>query len=162
MFSQKMLNALNRQLNRELYSAYLYLAMASYFDNLGLKGFAHWMKVQAKEELEHAMKFYEYINDRGGRVVLEDIEAPPQEWNNITEVFEKALEHEKKVTKSIHDLVELAKQENDIATQVFLNWFVSEQVEEEKSFSEILQLLKYAGEKPQVIIALDRQLVQRK
>jgi len=162
MLCEKLLNALNKQLNSELYSAYLYLAMASWFDYRNLKGFAHWMKVQAKEELKHAMKFYEYINDRGGRVVLEDIKAVNYEWKSITEVFEHALEHERSVTKRINELFELARAEGDRATEIFLHWFVQEQVEEEKTFNEVLQTLKYVGEIPQAILVLDRQLAERK
>jgi len=162
VLSEKVLNALNKQLNSELYSAYLYLSMAAWFDYRNLKGFAHWMKVQAKEELEHAMKFYEYINDRGGKVVLEDVKAVNYEWKSVTEVFEYALEHEKNVTKRIHELFDLARAEGDRATEVFLHWFIQEQVEEEKTFSEILQTLKYAGETPQVVLILDRQLAERK
>ncbi|ADM28135.1 Ferroxidase [Ignisphaera aggregans DSM 17230] len=162
MISDKIVEALNKQLNRELYSAYLYLAMASWFDSRNLKGFAHWMKVQAREEVEHAMKFYEYINDRGGRVVLEDIKAVQIEWKSVTEVFEYALEHERNVTRYIHELFNLARSEGDRATEVFLHWFINEQVEEEKTFSEILQILKYAGETPQIVLILDRQLAERK
>jgi len=162
MLSEKILDALNKQLNSELYSAYLYLAMSAWFDYRGLKGFAHWMRVQAREELEHAMKIYNYINDRGGRVVLDDVKAVKREWSSVTEVFEHALEHERSVTKSIHDLLDLARSEGDKATEVFLHWFVNEQVEEEKIFSEILQLLRYGGETPQLILILDRQLAERK
>jgi len=162
MLSEKILDALNKQLNSELYSAYLYLAMSAWFDYKGLKGLAHWMRVQAREELEHAMKIYDYINDRGGRVVLDDVKAVKREWSCVTEVFEHALEHERSVTKSIHDLLDLARSEGDKATEVFLHWFVNEQVEEEKIFSEILQLLKYGGETPQLVLILDRQLAERK
>lgn len=162
MLSEKILNALNDQLNKELYSAYLYLAMASYLEFKGLKGMAKWMKIQAKEEVEHAMKFYEYINDRGGRVYLQEIKKPPQEWSSVKELFEKAYEHEQYVTKRIHDLVDLARSENDKPTENFLQWFVKEQVEEEKTFGEILQIFKLAGEQPQVLLILDREMAKRK
>ncbi len=162
MIDEELLNELNKQLNSELYSAYLYLSMAAYFDYKGLKGFAHWMKKQAQEEVEHAMKFYEYINDRGGRVVLEAIEKPPTDWKTVTDVFRHALEHERRVTERIHRLVDLARKHDDKPTEVFLIWFVEEQVEEEKMFSEILQLLEYAGETPQAILMLNAHLAQRK
>lgn len=159
--SEKMLKALNRQLNRELYSAYLYLSMAAFFDAKGLSGFAHWMKVQAREEIEHAMKFYDYINSRGGKVVLEELEAPPSEWGSIRELFREALSHEQEVTRRIHELVDLANEEDDKATLVFLNWFVEEQVEEEEIFQDILQKLEFAGETPQAVLFLDSKLGQR-
>ena len=157
----KLYRELNLQLNKELYSAYLYLSMASQLDSMGFSGFARWMKIQAKEELEHAMKFYEYINDRGNRVVLEAIEKPPSEWESITEMFRHALRHEEDVTRSIEHLVDLARETGDKATEVFLNWFVEEQVEEEKIFSEIVQLLEYAGENPQTILQLNARLGSR-
>ncbi len=162
MLNDELLEALNKQLNAELYSAYLYLSMAAYFDYKGLKGFAHWMKKQAEEELEHAMKFYEYINDRGGRVVLDKIEKPPTDWDSVKQVFEHAYQHEKNVTESINKLVDLARKHDDKPTEVFLNWFVQEQVEEEKSFAEMLQLLEYTKETPQAILMLNAHLAQRK
>ncbi len=162
MMNSELLEALNKQLNAELYSAYLYLSMAAYFDYKGLQGFAHWMRKQAEEELGHAMKFYEYINDRGGRVVLYEVEKPPSDWGTVTDVFRHAYQHEKKVTESINKLVDLARKHDDKPTEVFLQWFVQEQVEEEKSFAEILQLLEYAGEKPQSILMLNSHLAQRK
>ncbi|MCE4620634.1 MAG: ferritin [Desulfurococcales archaeon] len=162
MIPEEVLKALNKQLNSELYSAYLYLSMASYFDEKGLGGFSQWMKIQAKEELEHAMKIYDYIYSREGRVVLEEIKAPPREWSTVSEVFKQALEHERNVTRSIHQLVDLARSLNDKATEVFLSWFVEEQVEEEKQFSEILQLLELAGETPQSLLLLNAKLGERK
>ena len=158
----KVLKALNEQLNSELYSAYLYLSMAAFFDSKGLSGFAHFMKVQAKEELEHAMKFYEYINSRGGRVELYAIQEPPREWASVTDTIRAALEHERSVTRAIHKLVDLAKEVDDKATEAFLHWFVGEQVEEEKMFSDILQLLEFAGETPQALLMLDAKLSERK
>ena len=159
---REMLDALNSQLNAELYSAYLYLAMAAYFDSKGLKGFAHWMRVQAEEEVEHAMKFYDYINDRGGRVILGAIEKPPTEWDSITDAIRAGLEHERAVTEAIGSLVDLARKLGDKPTEVFLHWFIEEQVEEEKSFAEILQALQLAGESPQALLLLDQRLAQRK
>ena len=160
--SEKLLEALNKQVVNELYSAYLYLSMAAYLDAKGLPGFATWMKAQAKEELEHAMKFYEYINDRGGRVRLDAIPKPPQDWVSITDLFKQALQHEKSVTASIYRLAEIAEEEKDRATQVFLQWFIDEQVEEEKTFMEILGKLKLAGEVPQALLMLDAKLGERK
>ncbi len=160
--SEKLLEALNKQLANELYSAYLYLSMAAFLDSKGLPGFASWMKAQAKEELEHAMKFYEYINDRGGRVRLDAIPKPPEEWNSVKDVFEKALLHEKSVTASIYMLAEIAEEERDWATQVFLQWFIEEQVEEEKTFAEILGKLELSGETPQALLLMDSKLGERK
>ena len=160
--SEKLLEALNKQIVNELYSAYLYLSMAAYLDAKGLPGFATWMKAQAKEELEHAMKFYEYINDRGGRVRLDAIPKPPQDWPSITDLFKQALQHEKTVTASINRLAEMAEGEKDRATQVFLQWFIEEQVEEEKTFTEILGKLELTGETPQTLIILDAKLGERK
>lgn len=156
-----MLNELNNQLNKELYSAYLYLSMSAYLDARGLPGFAKWMKAQAKEELEHAMKFYEYINDRGGKVSLNSIPKPPSEWNSVKEVFEKALQHEKTVTESIWRLATIAEEEKDRATLAFLQWFINEQVEEEKTFTEILGKLELTGETPQTLLILDAKLGER-
>ncbi|HCZ07279.1 MAG: ferritin [Thermotogota bacterium] len=153
--------ALNEQINRELYSAYLYLAMAAYLDEKNLPGAAHWMRVQAQEEVGHAMRLYNYVVERRGRVVLEAIEKPPVEWKSITDVFESALKHEEKVTSHIHSLVDLAQEEGDHATVSMLKWFVDEQVEEEASVDEILQKLRYLGEDGRSLIILDRELAQR-
>ncbi len=153
---------LNKQLNSELYSAYLYLSMAAYFDSMNLRGFASWMKVQAKEELEHAMKIYEYINDRGGRVKLDAIKAPPTQWSSVSEAIEHALRHEESVTESIGRLYRLAKELGDEATEVFLHWFINEQVEEEALFSDLLNKVKAAGEDPRALLMLDSVLAGRK
>ena len=158
MLSERMLNALNRQVNAELYSAYLYLSMAAYFESINLKGFANWMKVQAQEELTHAMKFFDYINERGGRVKLEAIEKPPNEWDSPLHVFEATYEHEQKVTRMINDLVNMAMEEKDHATYNMLQWFVAEQVEEEASADEIRQQLRLIGEDGRGILMLDREL----
>ncbi|MEM0203822.1 MAG: ferritin [Archaeoglobaceae archaeon] len=160
--SEKVVGALNVQLNREIYSAYLYLSMSAYFESLGLKGFANWMKVQWQEELMHAMKFFDYIANRGGRVELYEIEAPPKEWKSPLEAFEFALEHEKSVTKRISDLVNLSIEEKDHATFNMLQWFVNEQVEEERSFGEIVAKLKLAGNDTRALLFLDAELGQRK
>ena len=153
--------AINEQLNKELYSAYLYLAMAAYFESKNLKGFANWMMQQAIEEQGHAMKFYNFIVERGGRVILEAIEKPPTEWASPLDVFEYTYEHEKKVTKSINNLYALAKQENDYATEVFLHWFIDEQVEEEASVDEIVNKLRLVGDKGHALLMIDRELAMR-
>ena len=161
MMEERIEEALNDQHNAELYSAYLYLSMASYFEHRGLPGFAHWMKIQVQEELIHAMKFYDFINERGGRVILKAIEGPPTEWENPLDLFEAALKHEIMVTKMINDLMELAISKKDHATQIFLQWFVTEQVEEESSFGEIVQRLRLIGEARQGLFMMDRELGQR-
>jgi ferritin len=161
MLTEKMEKALNHQLNREMYSAYLYLSMSAYFQSTSLDGFANWMKVQAQEEMVHAMKFYGFVNDRGGRVTLLPIEAPPIEWASALSAFEDALEHEKKVTGLINDLVELALSEHDHATHIFLQWFVTEQVEEEDSANQVIQKLKLMGDARGGMFMLDRELGQR-
>lgn len=160
--SEKVVKALNVQLNREIYSAYLYLSMSAYFESLGLRGFASWMKVQWQEELLHAMKFFDYIASRGGRVELYEIEAPPKEWKSPLEAFEFALEHEKSVTKRISELVNLSIEERDHATFNMLQWFVNEQVEEEQSFGEVVSKLKLAGNDTRALLFLDSELGKRK
>jgi ferritin len=161
MISERMQEALNGQLNAELYSSYLYLSMAAYFLSLNMGGFGNWMRVQAQEEDMHAMKFYNFINDRGGRVVLKPIEGPPTEWDTPLAAFEAVLEHEQKVTGLINDLVELALAEHDHATNIFLQWFVTEQVEEEDSANDVIQQIKMIGEAEGGLFMLDRELGQR-
>lgn len=161
MISESIQRAFNEQIKKELDSAYLYLSMATYFDSQNLEGMAHWMKVQAKEEYKHAMKFYEHINERGGRVELFALEKPAKEWAGPFEVFKHVYEHEQKVTASIYSLVELAKKENDHAAYNFLQWFVSEQVEEESSASKLLQTLEKIKDNPVGIIMMDRELAKR-
>lgn len=158
MISERMEEALNRQLNAELYSAYLYLSMAAYYEASDLPGFANWMRVQAQEELTHAMKFFDYIVQRGGRVTLETIKKPPGEWESPLEVSKQVLEHERKVTGLINDLVDLALEEKDHATYNFLQWFVAEQVEEEESAGELLRKVKLASESPAGILMVDNEL----
>lgn len=158
MINDKMQQALNRQLNRELYSAYLYLAMAAYFDSIRLKGFANWMRVQAQEEVEHGMKFYDYIVESSGRVIMADIEAPPSKWESPLDAFEFTFKHEQKVTGLINDLVNLSLAENDEATNNFLQWFVKEQVEEEESADAVVQKIKRAGAD---LSMLDQELGKR-
>lgn len=161
MISKKMEEALNAQVNAELYSAYLYLSMESYFKSLNLNGFANWMRVQTQEEVSHAMKIYDFINERGGRAVLKAIDGPPTEWNSPLAVFEAAYAHEQKVTGLINDLVDLAIKEKDHATNSFLQWFVNEQVEEEASADDIVQQLKMMENAPGGMFMLDRELGQR-
>ena len=161
MLSDKMLRALNDQINAELYSSYLYLAMAAYFEDKGLPGFAHWMKAQSVEELGHVARLFEFVNDRGGRVTLEAIERPPAEWDSPLAVFEATLKHEVHVTQLISKLVDLAIEERDHATHNFLQWFVAEQVEEEASVNEILQRLKLAAESNHGLFMLDKELASR-
>jgi ferritin len=156
-----MQDALNGQCNAELYSSYLYLSMSGYFQNINLGGFATWMRVQAQEELVHAVKFYDFVHERGGRVLLRPIEGPPTEWDSPLAAFEAAYAHEQKVTGLINDLVELALEERDHATNIFLQWFVTEQVEEEDSANEVVQKIKLMGDARGGLFMLDRELGQR-
>ncbi|MGD8960873.1 MAG: ferritin [Desulfobacterales bacterium] len=162
MLTDKMQKALNGQMNAELYSSYLYLSMNAYFKSVNLDGFANWMYYQAQEELEHAMKFYDFICQRGNRVQLAQIEAPPSEWNSPLAVFEDTLAHEQKVTGLINDLVEVANEERDHASQIFLQWFVSEQVEEEDSVGGVLEQLKLMGEAKGGLFMMDREMAKRR
>ncbi len=161
MISKKIQDALNDQINAELYSAYLYLSMQAYFESVNLSGFANWMKVQTQEELTHAMKMYGFVNERSGRVVLGVIEAPPTEWDSPLAVFEAAYSHEQLVTGRINDLVNLAIEEKDHATNAFLQWFVDEQVEEEASADAVVQNLRMAQDAPGALFMIDRELGQR-
>ena len=161
MLSKKMANALNGQLNAELYSAYLYLSMEAYFQAANLPGFANWMRVQVQEEQFHAMKFYDFINERGGRVILAQIQAPSNEWDSPLAAFEAVLAHEQKVTGLINDLVDLAIQEKDHAANSFLQWFVDEQVEEEDNAGTIVGQLKLIKDSPQALFLMDKELSQR-
>lgn len=157
MISEKMLAAMNAQINAELHSAYIYLSMSAYFEDANLPGFANWMRVQAGEEVEHAMKFFDFINERRGRVLLEPIKAVPTEWASPLAAFEEAFKHEQKVTGLIHKLVGLANTEKDYPSQSFLQWFVDEQVEEEASADAIVQRLKLVGDAGQGLFMLDRE-----
>ena len=161
MLSNAMQDALNRQIRDELYSAYMYLSMAAYFGSIGLPGSAAWMRAQSGEEVEHAMKLFDFVGERGGRVELHAIEQPAIEFESPHAVFEKTYEHEQKVTGLIHDLYALALDENDYATQVMLHWFIEEQVEEEDGVSQILDTLERVGDKEQALMMLDRELGQR-
>jgi len=161
MISKTMEQALNKQVNRELFSAYLYLAMSSYFERVNMKGFARWMRIQAKEEQVHALKIYDYIIARGGTVALLDIEAPKAKWSSAGMVFDEVYAHEQKVTGMIHGLVDLAIKEKDHATFEMLQWFVKEQVEEEEHASEIVNQIKIVGDIVGHLFYLDHQLGKR-
>ncbi len=158
---KKIEKAINSQINAELYSSYLYLSMSSYFSSINFDGFASWMQVQAQEELVHAMKFYNYVGERGGRVILTVIEAPPAEWDSPLAVFEHVYAHEQKVTGLINDLVDLAIAENDHATTAFLQWFITEQVEEESSADQIVQKLTLVKDQGSGLLMLDQELGKR-
>ena len=161
MLKEKMLNALNKQINAEQYSALLYLSMSAYFSNKGLPGFANWMYVQYQEEMTHANKFFNYINERSGKVQLKAIEHIPTEFESIIEVVEKTLAHEQLVTSLINNLVDVAYEVRDHATQSFLQWFIDEQVEEEANVQEILDTLRLIEGQGNGIFMLDRELRQR-
>jgi ferritin len=158
---KKIEKEMNAQINREIYSAYLYLSMAAYFEAENLNGFAHWMKVQAMEEMFHAMKFYTFICDRAGQVILESIDKPDSKFDSIKDVFEKTLAHEKIVTKYINSLYSIAKKQDDNASLIFLEWFLTEQVEEEKNPTDILAKLKHTGERGEGVLMLDKELGSR-
>ena len=161
MISKKVQEALNAQINAEMYSAYLYLAMSAWFEAETLPGMAAWMQAQAQEEMIHATKLYNYVHEARGRVTLAAIEGPPTEWDCPLAVFEAAFAHEQKVTSLIGGLVNLATEEKDHATHMMLQWFVAEQVEEEASADAVVQQLKRIGESPQGLGTLDRELGQR-
>ena len=162
MISKKMVDAIDRQLNREIYSAYFYLGMASYAGSIGYKGVANWFKAQWKEELLHADKMFNYVLERGSRVMLEPIEEPPQDFSSIQDLFKRTAEHEKKVTALIHKLVELAKQEHDKETASFLQWFVKEQIEEEATPAGILKGMETKGKSKEGLLEIDAELAKRK
>jgi ferritin len=161
MLNSAVQQALNDQVQKELHSAYIYLSMAAYFEAENLPGAAHWMRGQAGEEQEHAMKLFDFIQDRGGRVTLQAIDAPPATFSSPLAVFEASYAHEQKVTQSIHDLYALAVKEADYPTQVMLQWFIDEQVEEEKNASAIMAQLKMVGDSPAALFMIDRQLAAR-
>jgi ferritin len=161
MLSENLQTMLNEQIKNELYSGYLYLAMSAYCETEDLPGFAHWMREQAKEEQEHAMRLFDFINDRGGQVVLHAIDQPPVEFGAPLELFQAVYEHEQKVTRLINDLYEAAVGENDYAAQVMLHWFIDEQVEEEKTAGDIVALLERVGDHVNGLLMVDRDLAQR-
>jgi len=161
MIGKAMQDAMNDQINKELFSSYLYLSMAAYFENKNLMGFAHWMRVQEGEEREHAMKFYDFILERGGQVVLKAIGAPATTWNSNLELFREVAKHEGEVTASINTLYELALAEKDYPAQVMLQWFINEQVEEEKNAAEVVANLELIEERGTAMLMLDHNLAKR-
>jgi ferritin len=161
MITQAVQDAMNEQINKELFSSYLYLSMAAYFEEKNLPGFAHWMYKQADEEREHGMKFYEHLAERGGRVMLKAIDAPKTDWTSSLELFQEVAEHEAKVTASINALYELALKEKDYPAQVLLQWFITEQVEEEKNAAEIIANLTLIEERGTAVLMLDHRLAKR-
>jgi len=161
MLSKKMEKALNGQIGEELYSAYLYLSMAAWFESINLHGFAKWMQVQGREELGHAMKIYGFIHERRGRVTLGAVKAPEAEWASPLAAFQAALKHEQHITGCVAKLANQAIEEKDHATNIFLHWFVDEQVEEEASADEVVQKLKLAGDHPGALYMIDRELGAR-
>ena len=161
MLNKKMEKALNDQVNAELYSAYLYLSMAACFQAMNLPGLANWMRVQTQEEMFHAVKFYDFILQRGGSVKLAAIAAPPVAWASPLKAFEHTLSHEEAVTARINNLVSAATSAKDYATNNFLQWFVSEQVEEEANANELVQRLKLIGKSAEALLLLDQELAKR-
>ncbi|WP_440951178.1 ferritin [Methanosphaerula subterraneus] len=161
MIKKSIEEALNKQVNREYYSAYLYLSMSSYLDSINLKGFAHWLRVQAREELAHGMRLYDHLIAMNGRALLQPIEAPPEEWKSTQEIFEQVYDHEQKVTAMIAALMDLALEKKDYATAAALQWFVTEQVEEEANALAILEQIKTVGDVPGHLFYLDHHLAKR-
>lgn len=159
--NSKIESAFNEQLNAELFSSYLYLSMAAYFESQNLKGMAGWMRIQAIEEHMHAMRFFDFINECGGRVTLAKIKEPKTEWSSPLDVFEDTCDHERKVTGLINDLADLSLREKDHAASTFLQWFITEQVEEEATAQEIRGKLKLIGDNPVAVFMIDRELGQR-
>ena len=161
MLSKAMQDAINEQIKNEFYSAYMYLSMAAYFEAKNLPGFAKWLRVQFREEQEHAMKFYDYVLERNGTVNLQAIPQPPVEWEGNLEAFQHVLEHEQKVTGMINKLYETALEEKDYASQIMLQWSISEQVEEEKNASDIIEQLLLIDARGTAVLMLDHQLGKR-
>ena len=159
--NQKVLDALNEQIRHEFYSSHVYLSVAAYADNAGLPGFANWFRVQAAEEHEHALKIYDFILDRGAKVRLHPIDAPPTDFGSPVQIAEKALEHEQRVTGLIHSLYDLAVKEGDQPAQVMLQWFVTEQVEEEKNATLLVDQLRMVGDNRAALLMLDMEMGKR-
>ncbi len=159
---KKLQEAMNEQIKNEFASAYLYLAMSAYCESLSLPGMARWLRIQAEEEIEHGMKFYHFIIDRGGRVVLKAIEQPPADFASPLDVFEHAYQHERQVSEMINDLYRLALEECDYSSQAFLHWFLEEQVEEEKITSQAADMLRLAGDRGEALLLVDRELGSRR
>ncbi|MFH1185680.1 MAG: ferritin [Chloroflexota bacterium] len=161
MIGKAMQDAINEQINKELYSSYLYLSMAAYFEDKNLPGFAKWMHMQEGEEREHAMKLYGFLVDRGGRVALKPIAAPESDWKSPLEVFKQVAAHEAAVTASIHGLYEAALKEKDYPAQALLQWFITEQVEEEKNAAEVVSQLEMVEARGTAVLMLDHRLGKR-
>jgi len=161
MISPKMTEAINKQINAELYSAYLYLSMAAYASSSGMPGAANWLMIQVKEEMMHSQRMYTYVLSQGQNVVLDALDKPPSDFSSMLQVFEQVLAHEQKVTGLINDLADLSLSERDHATSIFLQWFVSEQVEEEESANDILAKLKLAGTAGGGLFMIDNELAAR-
>lgn len=161
MISDNMSKTMNEQINREMYSAYLYMAMSTHCSTLGLKGFAKWFMIQYHEEMYHAMKIYEYLLRQGVSVQLQPIKGPPTEFSSALDMFEKTLEHERYITRCINDLMEQAIAEKDHATQIFLQWYITEQVEEEENDNDIIAQLKLVGDSAHGLMMVDRELAIR-
>ncbi|MBN2479926.1 MAG: ferritin [Parachlamydiales bacterium] len=161
MLSSNIEKAFNKQINEEYFSAYLYLSMSAYFESINLKGFAHWMKIQAQEEAMHAMKFFNYINERGSKVTLLDIKAPKNIFNSPEDAFKEVVLHEKLITTKINDLINLVNKENDHASNAFLQWYVIEQVEEEANANQIYERLKMIQDFQGALFMLDKELESR-
>lgn len=161
MINEKMEKAFNEQINKELYSSYLYLSMAAYFQNIGLNGFANWMRVQVQEENFHAMRMFDYVINRGGKVILEAIDKPDYQWKNPLEVYEETLKHEEYVTSLIYKLSDVADEVKDRATISFLQWFIDEQVEEEATAGDIISKLKLISENGDALYAMDKEFATR-
>jgi ferritin len=161
MIKKEVLDAINEQINAESYSAYMYLSMAAYFEEMGLSGFSNWMKVQYQEESAHALKFFNYITERGGKVVLKAVAQVPVDFSGIVDVFEQTLRHENQVTEKINNLMNIAVSASDHATQSFLKWFIDEQVEEEANVERILATLKLINGEGNGVFMMDREMSQR-
>lgn len=161
MLKETMQQAMNDQINAEMYSSYLYLSMEAYFQSISLNGFAAWMRAQVQEELMHAMKFYDFVHERGGQVTLESIAKPETTWASPLAAFEAILKHEQHVTSLINDLVDLAISEKDHASNIFLQWFVTEQVEEEASVGEVVEKLRLIQDNPSGLFMVDAEMGKR-
>jgi ferritin len=161
MMNEKIQDAFNDQINEELFSSYVYLAMSAHFEAMNLEGFAGWMRQQAQEEVDHAMRLFDHLNRRGGRVVLKALGEPPLDFGTPLEAFEKALAHEQHITGCINKLYKLALDEGDYPAQLELQWFIDEQVEEEENAGRVVEQLKLAGDNKGALFLLDRELGQR-
>jgi ferritin len=162
MIKKIILDAINNQIQKEIYSSNLYLSMSAYFQDANMNGFANWMRMQSSEEMTHAMKFFDYTLDRGERPIISQIPQPKSDWESAVDVFSDSYKHEQSISESINQLADLAIKEADHATHNFLQWFIQEQVEEEAQVSEILSRLKLAGDSPGGLFILDNEMLQRK